>query len=283
MEPEPYPNSLELDAQCKRIREHIAPDLELPKAQRTRQSGPFRSTQHFFDSSFQNFKELLYYTNLTPNQRVLDYGCGLGRLAIPMSAYLDTNSGSYCGVDTNATCIRRNQRAFSRYKNFRFEHTNIYSKMYNSEGGNIEELLKLYLGKPFNLAFLFSVFTHILPKDCDFLLEFLRSQLVTKGEVFSSWFLINDETQKRIDAGLSRKKFIHQHHDVRIENPEVPEGAVAYYEQDVLERFKKAGFSDVRIHYGTWRGGINSWVNQDIIVARRLSWWKRARPFHLSV
>ncbi len=268
MNPEPRPNSPGIDAQCKHIREHIASDLELPEAQWTLQSGPFKSSQHFFDSSFQNFKELLYYTNLSPNQRVLDYGCGLGRLAIPMSAYLDPDNGSYCGVDTNAACIERNQRAFSRYKNFRFEHTNIYSKMYNRKGGNIEELLKLDLGKPFNLAFLFSVFTHVLSKDCDFLLEFLRAQLVEQGEIFSSWFLINDETQQGIEAGLSGREFKHQHGDNRIENPEVPEGAVAYYEEDVLKRFKKAGFSDVRIHYGMWRGGINSWVYQDIIVAR---------------
>jgi|GEM_PF-3899967 len=32
MNPEPRPNSPELDEQCKHIREHIASDLELPEA-----------------------------------------------------------------------------------------------------------------------------------------------------------------------------------------------------------------------------------------------------------
>jgi len=269
MNSEPRPNSPEIDALCKLTREKIAPDLELPEAEWTLQSGPFKSSQHFFDSSFQNFKELLHYTHLDPNYRVLDYGCGLGRIAIPMSAFLDPEKGSYCGVDTNAECIKRNQRAFSRYSNFRFEHTNIYSKMYNRNGGSIEELLKLDLGQPFDLAFLFSVFTHVLSNDCDFLLSFLRSKLKPQGEFFSSWFLINDETQKGIDQGISGREFKYQHGDARIENQEVPEGAVAYYEEDVLRRFEKAGYSDVCIHYGMWRGGIDSWVYQDIIVARR--------------
>jgi SAM-dependent methyltransferase len=268
MNPEIRGNTVEIDEECKRIRERIAPDLELPDAQWTLQSGPFKSAQHFFDSSFQNFKELLYFTGLTPQHRVLDYGCGLGRLSIPMSAYLDAAGGSYCGVDTNASCISRNSRVFGDYENFRFIHANIYSKMYNRQGKSIQELLKHDFGEPFDLAFLFSVFTHILSNDCDFLLKFLRSQLLEPGEIFTSWFLLNDETQSAIDAGQSGRNFEYSHGDARIENKEVPEGAVAYYEQDVLERFKKAGFSDVRVHYGMWRGCVKSWVYQDIIVAR---------------
>lgn len=38
----------------------------------------------------------------------------------------------------------------------------------------------------------------------------------------------------------------------------IPEGAVAYYETDVLERFSRAGFSGIEIHYGKRRGNIES-------------------------
>ena len=268
MNPEIPGDTTEIDEICKRVRAQISPDLELPDAQWTLQSGPFKSVQHFFDSSFQNFKELLYFTGLTPQHRVLDYGCGLGRISIPMSAYLDPVSGSYCGVDTNASCISRNSRVFNDYENFSFQHANIYSKMYNRQGKGMKELLKHDLGEPFDLAFLFSVFTHILSSDCDFLLKYLRSQLTGSGEIFTSWFLINEETQEAIDAGQSDRKFLHKHGDARIDNKEVPEGAVAYNEQDVLDRFAKAGFSDVQVHYGMWRGCIKSWVYQDIIIAR---------------
>jgi len=268
MNPELPGNTFEIDEECKRIKEQIAPDFELPDAEWTLQSGPFKSVQHFFDSAFKNFKELLYFTNLAPGHRVLDYGCGLGRLSIPMSAYLDAGKGTYCGVDTDSACISRNKRVFNHYENFRFVHANIYSKMYNNQGGSIKELLKHDLGGPFDLAFLFSVFTHILSSDCDFLLDYLRSQLNESGEIFTSWFLLNDSTQKAIDEGKAARQFKHDHGTARIDNPEVPEGAVAYNEQEVIERFSKAGFSDIRVHYGMWRGCIDSWIYQDIIVAR---------------
>jgi len=268
MKPEIPGETQEIDTQCKQTRARVAADLELPNTEQMQQSGPFKSDEHFFESSFKNFKELLYYTSLAPTHRVLDYGCGVGRLAIPLSAYLDGDKGSYCGVDTNAGCISRNAKAFSRYQNFKFEHTNIYSKRYNRQGGRMKELRKLDLGDQFDLAVLFSVFTHVLPNDCDYLLKFLKSRLLTSGEVFCSWFLINDETQKAIDAGQSGRNFEHHHGAARIENPEVPEAAVAYNEQDVLDRFKKAGFSDVRVHYGLWRGCVKSWLYQDVIVAR---------------
>jgi len=54
----------------------------------------------------------------------------------------------------------------------------------------------------------------------------------------------------------------------RIDNPDVPEGAVAYHETDVIERFAKAGLTDVRVHYGKWRGCDDSWIWQDVVVAR---------------
>lgn len=268
MKPEIARDTSEIDGEIARIRKQVSANLELPDKQWIRQSGPFPSVQHFFDSSFKNFKELLYYTSLTSRHRVLDYGCGLGRLAIPMSGYLDAHSSYYCGVDADPSCISRNNRVFGNHKHFRFEHVNIYSKMYNRKGGDVKKLLEHDFGEPFDLAFLFSVFTHILPDDCNFLLEFLRSQLAGSGEIFSTWFLLNDETQQAIDAGQAHRKFANQFGVARIDNPKVPEGAVAYYEQDVLERFTKAGLSDIRVHYGKWRGCVDSWVWQDIIVAR---------------
>jgi len=257
-----------IQQQIAHIRQHVANKLELPDERWMRQSGPFPSVQHFFDSSFKNFEELLHYTKLAPTSRVLDYGCGLARLAIPMSGYLDPLQGFYCGVDTDASCIERNRRVFASHHNFNFEHVNIFSKMYNQKGGKVDTLLERDFGGPFDLAFLFSVFTHILPEHCNFMLRFLCSQIVDGGELFSSWFLLNEETQQAIDAGYAHREFTYRHGAARIDNPKIPEGAVAYYESDVIERFTSAGLTDIRIHYGKWRGCMDSWVWQDIIIAR---------------
>jgi SAM-dependent methyltransferase len=263
-------NLSDLDKEIESIKQKAGSGLELPDEEWIRQSGPFNSVQHFFDSSFQNFRELLYFTNITPTQRVLDYGCGLARLAIPLSNYLTKTEGSYCGVDADQDCIARNKRVFGHLPNFEFHHVDIYSKMYNRTGRDYKVLLDKDFGSPFNLVFLFSVFTHVLPEDCDFLLNFLGSQLCRPSEVFASFFLLNDETQEAINAGKAHRKFATNYGNVRIDNPNVPEGAVAYYESDIVDRLTRAGFSDIRIHYGKWRGNIDSWIWQDIIVLKML-------------
>src|SRR5271157_3932956 len=69
-------------------------DAELP---------PSRLAWAAGDGSFeQTGKEFLQYFkalgNLQPDQRVLDVGCGVGRMALPLTNYLDS-SGSYVGID----------------------------------------------------------------------------------------------------------------------------------------------------------------------------------------
>ena len=264
----PAPCGSEAVRQAAEIKEQVAARLELPDESWIRQSGPFPSVKHFFDSAFKNFEELLEFTELGPTSQVLDYGCGLARLAIPMSGYLDPEHGRYCGVDTDAACIERNRRVFNAHPNFRFEHIDIYSKMYNLKGGDFSKLLDSEFGGPFDLVFMFSVFTHILPEHCDLMLEFLRSQLKAGGQLFCSWFLLNERTQAAIDAGQAHRRFASNHGPARIDNPEVPEGAVAYFEEDVMERLAAAGFTNVRVHWGKWRGCFDSWVWQDIVVVR---------------
>lgn len=256
----------DFDREIESIKQQVRSDIELSDEKWILQSGPFNSVQHFFDSSFQNFRELLYFTDIKPSQKVLDYGCGLARFAIPLSSYLKENS--YCGVDTDRNCIERNRRVFGHLSNFKFQLVDIYSKMYNRDGQDYNVLRKNDFGGPFDLAFLFSVFTHVLPDDCDFLLSFLNFQLNRPAEIFASFFLLNDSTQLAIDAGKSHRKFTTPYRNARIDNADIPEGAVAYYEDDVIDRLTRASFSDIQIHYGKWRGNIDSLIWQDIIVAK---------------
>ena len=51
--------------------------------------------------------------------QVLDIGCGLGRMAIPLTQYLQAPQGSYHGVDLVASALAWNTDAItSVYKNF---------------------------------------------------------------------------------------------------------------------------------------------------------------------
>ena len=170
-----------------------------PNVERLRQSGPFTSKDQFINSSLNDFKSLLRMTSITPGHNVLDYGCGLGRLCVPLRPYL-SDGGSYVGIDTD--------RAATEYLNdlhpdqdFAFHHVDIFSQMYNREGQPIKKALrKAKLDNKVDLAFLFSVFTHVLPDDVAPLLKFLAKNVKKGGQIFATFFILNDASKHGIAA-----------------------------------------------------------------------------------
>lgn len=251
-----------------RMDREVLAGFPLPPADSVRQSGPFTSMTAFYRSAFKQFGECLRYTEITPRSRVLDYGCGFGRISIPLLAYLEPEHGRYVGVDTSAACVGHNAAAFASASHFRFVHANVFSSFYNPEGGPMTGINRLDLGEPFDLACLFSVFTHVLPEDCDDLLAFLADRVRPGGELLCSWFLLNPETCRLIGDRKALYTFATPHGEAWIDNPAVPEGAVAYEENDVLERMAAAGFEVDRLIHGHWRG-CEGPTGQDLVVARR--------------
>src|SRR5262245_14691950 len=74
------------------------------------------------------------YANLTPHAKVLEVGCGVGRVAIPLTKYL-SETGSYDGFDIVKRSIKWCRNVITpRHPNFRFEHADIYNTFYNPDG-----------------------------------------------------------------------------------------------------------------------------------------------------
>lgn len=244
----------------------ILGELPLPDGDTVRRNGPFPSQGAYFRSSLRDFGELFRHSALHPDARVLDYGCGLGRMAVPFAAYLDPTCGAYCGVDTKADCIDFAQAAFSRMPHVRFAHADIRNGMYNQGGGGFERFADLDLGGPFDLVFLLSVFTHLLPADHDALLRELHRRLRPGGELLASWFLLDDRTRKRIDAGEAQRGFPHVRDGAFVEREDIPEWAVAYEASDVRARLEGTGFEVRNVRLGHWRG-IEASHGQDLVLA----------------
>ena len=63
---------------------------------------------------------------LSEQERVLDIGCGIGRMAVPLTQYLDPDSGQYVGIDPASPGIQWcTENIGSVYPNFRFMHLDI--------------------------------------------------------------------------------------------------------------------------------------------------------------
>jgi len=259
------------------IESRVSGKVKLPEQKELRQAGPFSSVQRFYETSFQCLRDLMYFTSIRSDHRILDYGCGLARLAIPMVGYLDRSKGSYHGIDTNRNCISRNTSMFAEFANIDFEFVDIYSSMYNKTGKSFETLSSYDLKGPYDVIALFSVFTHLLPSECNILIQLLARHLRRKGEIFSTWFLLDEDSEGAIKAGRSHREFSYEYENARIDNSDIPAGAVAFQRHDVVRYFESSGLEVSNIHAGEWRGLGQTGVWQDVVVARpvRKRFWLR--------
>gem|GEM_PF-7029341 len=72
---------------------------------------------------------------LAPDARVLDIGSGIGRMAVPLTQYLDTAKARYAGIDPVANGVNWcKQNIGAAYPNFEFRHLDIAHALYNPKG-----------------------------------------------------------------------------------------------------------------------------------------------------
>jgi SAM-dependent methyltransferase len=211
---------------------------------------------------------------LAPDHRVLDIGCGPGRIAAPLTRHLQ--GGSYEGFDIVPRSIRWCQRRITpRHPSFRFQLADIRSGQYNPSGSQeAREYTFPYGDADFDLALAASVFTHMRPTEINRYVSEAARVLKPGGRLLASFFLLNEDTQLRLMVSGRRDLGEEQRDDglgYRSTNPETPEHMIAVYEQDVRGMYERAGLEMETIHYGKWCGRQESYLGfgQDLIVARR--------------
>ena len=217
------------------------------------------------------FKYFVELGSLKPNQRVLDVGCGTGRMAVPLMNYLD-QKGSYEGFDIDSACIDWCKKNISpKCPTFNFQRADIYNKLYNPGGKYKAREYKFpYIDESFDFVFLTSVFTHLLPEDMENYLAEIARVLKRDGACLITFFLANEESLSLIQSGQSSLNFLKQSEKYLVVNVDRPEDAVAYDEPFVLNLYEKYGLKIKQpLHYGSWCGRKDFLSYQDVIVASK--------------
>jgi hypothetical protein len=114
------------------------------------------------------------------------------------------------------------------------------------------------------------VFTHLLPADMENYLAQVSRVLKPGGRCLITFFLLNPESNRLIEAGRSSLDLRHGAGTYRVADPAEPERVVGYDEQHVEELYRQNGLQIRRpIRYGSWCGRSEYVSYQDIVVAQK--------------
>ena len=209
---------------------------------------------------------------LEPSQRVLDVGCGIGRMAIPLTEYLKP-PGSYDGFDVRPADIRWCRRNITaRHPHFSFCRVDVKNRAYWPQGTvDPADLRFPYPDGSFDLAVACSLFTHLLtPAAANYLREIARV-LAPGGRLFATFFLLNPEVEGLASQGLGRFRFQPYDDHAWVHDASNPEGVVGYPEDTLRAALLDVGLTlEEPLRYGLWSGRDPAFDFQDIVIATRV-------------
>src|SRR5262249_183649 len=123
----------------------------------------------------------------------------------------------------------------------------------------------------FDLVFLTSVFTHMLPDDLAHYLQEIARVLKPNGTSLITYFLLNAESGALIRAGQGCHTFPFERGHCAVKVDDRPEEAIAYDEGFIRGLYPERGLRVVEpIHYGNWCGRSHFVDGQDIIIATKV-------------
>jgi SAM-dependent methyltransferase len=187
-------------------------------------------------------------TDVKPDTCVLEIGCGCGRTAFALVDYL--KHGCYTGIDVDPVAIDacKHNLVLAR-AGFRFLQIDVENDIYNPEGHvTASEYVFPFPQETFDLVFLHSVFTHMLPEEVEHYIEEIGRVLRPGGYCIFSTFLTD------FGIGQSALSFPYDYGSCRLHQTQTPRKAVAYpldyfnricSELGVLQR--------EAVEIGTWR------------------------------
>ena len=198
---------------------------------------------------------------LQASDRVLDIGCGVGRVALPLTRVL---TSTYDGFDVVKSAVRWCQRHITpRHPHFHFTHANLYNSFYRRRGVPASRYRFPYDDDSFDFAFATSVFTHLDAASTRNYLNEAHRVLRTGGRLLATFFVLGAGHVPGFD-------FAHRYDGYALLDPKNPEEAIAFDADFLRELAPESKWRVVRFERGAWTGREDAPTFQDTAVLEKI-------------
>jgi ubiquinone/menaquinone biosynthesis C-methylase UbiE len=215
---------------------------------------------------------LLAHAGLKPDDRVLDIGCGAGRVARPLADHL-SSAGGYVGFDVSRRAITGCRRRFAAARpDFAFHHADVRNADYNPRGG-VDETAYAFpcADATIDLAFATSVFTHMRIEPVRHYLGEAARVLKPGGRLAFTAYLIDDDSRRALAEDRAGMRFAPWREGSWVLDPGHPERAIAHDATALATTVTAAGFNTVApALHGSWRppAAYDGWQDLWLAVKR---------------
>lgn len=152
----------------------------------------FKNDAAFIKTAVRDVKRLEKYCGLTKDSRLLDWGCGAGRLAVGVRERFADNGGriaDYHGVDVQAELIDWANENLAG-PGYRFTLVDVSNERYNPDG-TPERTIAADPGTV-DVFYAYSVFSHMNDEDTAAYLRLIEEALAPDGRAFVTCFVEED-------------------------------------------------------------------------------------------
>lgn len=148
----------------------------------------FKEDKDFLESAQHEARRLQSHFHLDRKSRLLEIGCGPGRLPIGILTSVG-DIASYLGVDVNKRSVDWCRRHIEpHHPSFHFVHLDVANRRYNQDGTLARARLPAD-DRSFDIVYLYSVFSHLLREDVEHYLGEIGRVLRPGGGVFLTAFV----------------------------------------------------------------------------------------------